>query len=93
MAARLAGVRDGGKSGRRHFLKQVLAAGDENLCSGDVAEIRAAELEHHVRDFLGRPHAIQRNAGNQRLVFGPDHLGDDLARRDGSDDSAAFETE
>jgi len=53
----------------RTALVKMLAAGDEDLGARHIGEVLRAQAEHHAGDILNRPHAIQGNTGNQRLVF------------------------
>src|SRR3546814_5359877 len=52
---------------------EVLAAGDEDLGAGDVAEVRRAEAEHRGRHLFRLAHAVQRNARDQGIVLLADH--------------------
>ena len=66
----------------------MLAAGDEDLRPGDIAEIRAAKLEHGRGHLVGRAHAMHGDARDQAFIFGADHRRLDFARRHGIDSNA-----
>src|SRR5436305_12882188 len=77
-------------SGSSLWRVKMLAASDEDLGPGDIGGPLAAQVEDGRRDVLGRAEPVQRDARDQRLGFGRQHGGADLAGRHAVDADALW---
>src|SRR3546814_7499595 len=76
------------------LFRSVLAAIDRQRAAGHETAILAAEEGDAARDFIGMAQATDRNLGDDLFQHGGgnggDHVGVDIARRDGVDGNAIF---